>query len=89
MPIYEYRCEKCGKEFEEWQRFSDPAIDVCGDCGGKATRLISQSTFVLKGSGWYATDYGRGSSCTGKKSSSQTSSTQETSSGSTGSSSDS
>ncbi len=59
MPIYEYHCDKCGKEFEEWQKFSDPCIDKCPDCGGKSHRLISQSTFVLKGSGWYVTDYAR------------------------------
>jgi putative FmdB family regulatory protein len=65
MPIYEYRCEKCGNEFEEWQKFSDPVVDTCPDCGGGVRRLISQSTFVLKGSGWYVTDYARkdGSSC--------------------------
>jgi putative FmdB family regulatory protein len=85
MPIYEYRCEKCGKEFEEWQKFSDPAIDVCSDCGGKAKRLISQSSFVLKGTGWYVTDYGRGSSCTGKKSSSQQSSSETSTGGSSSS----
>jgi len=66
MPIYEYRCEKCGKEFEEWQKFSDPPVDKCQDCGGQAHRLISQSTFVLKGTGWYVTDYARkGSSSDG------------------------
>jgi putative FmdB family regulatory protein len=70
MPIYEYRCEKCGKEFEEWQKFSDPAVDKCPDCGGKSNRLISQSTFVLKGTGWYVTDYGRKGSCSGSNSSS-------------------
>ncbi len=59
MPIYEYRCCKCGKEFEEWQKFSDPPVDACPDCGGSASRLISHSTFVLKGTGWYVTDYGR------------------------------
>ena len=59
MPIYEYRCEKCGNEFEEWQKFSDPAVDKCPKCGGKSDRLISDSTFVLKGSGWYLTDYAR------------------------------
>jgi len=65
MPIYEYGCDSCGREFEEWQKFSDPPVDSCRYCGGKARRLISQSTFVLKGSGWYVTDYGRkdGSSC--------------------------
>ena len=59
MPIYEYQCEKCGKEFEKWQKFSDPVVDKCPTCGGKPWRLISQSTFVLKGTGWYVTDYRR------------------------------
>jgi putative FmdB family regulatory protein len=65
MPIYEYCCDKCGNEFEEWQKFSDPVVDKCPDCGGSARRLISQSTFVLKGTGWYVTDYGKkdGGSC--------------------------
>jgi len=58
MPIYEYHCEKCGKEFEAWQRISDDPIEKCSECGGQARKLISQSTFVLKGSGWYVTDYG-------------------------------
>ncbi|MHB8204383.1 MAG: FmdB family zinc ribbon protein [Desulfomonilaceae bacterium] len=62
MPIYEYRCEKCGKEFEAWQRISDDPIENCSECGGTAKKLISQSTFVLKGSGWYVTDYGNRSS---------------------------
>lgn len=59
MPIYEYRCDKCGKEFEEWQKFSDPVVEECPDCGGSTRRLISHSSFVLKGTGWYVTDYGR------------------------------
>ena len=59
MPIYEYRCDKCGKEFEEWQKFSDPLVEECPDCGGHTRRLISHSSFVLKGTGWYVTDYGR------------------------------
>ncbi len=59
MPIYEYQCERCGKEFEKCQKFSNPVVDKCPTCGGKSRRLISQSTFVLKGTGWYVTDYGR------------------------------
>ena len=59
MPIYEYRCQSCGAEFEEWQKITDPAVAQCNACGGKASRLISQSTFILKGSGWYVTDYAR------------------------------
>jgi putative FmdB family regulatory protein len=75
MPIYEYRCSKCGKEFEEWQKFSDPPVECCRECGGKTEKLISHSTFVLKGTGWYVTDYARkdGSSspsCAPKKESS-------------------
>jgi len=68
MPIYEYCCRNCGKEFEEWQKFSDPVIDKCPDCGGKARRLISQSTFHLKGTGWYVTDYARKGSGSDSKS---------------------
>jgi putative FmdB family regulatory protein len=62
MPIYEYRCEKCGKVFEVLQRFSDEPVKVHEGCGGATERLISQSAFKLKGSGWYATDYAKGSS---------------------------
>ena len=56
MPIYEYECEKCGKTFEVLQKFSDAPLTSC-DCSGKLRKLISQSSFHLKGSGWYVTDY--------------------------------
>jgi putative FmdB family regulatory protein len=59
MPIYEYRCDACGNEFEEMQKFSDAPIDKCPTCGGHSQRLISHSTFVLKGTGWYVTDYAK------------------------------
>jgi putative FmdB family regulatory protein len=58
MPIYEYRCKKCGKEFEIFQKMSDPVIKTCKICKGPANRLISMSSFHLKGGGWYVTDYG-------------------------------
>ena len=77
MPIYEYRCDKCGKEFEAWQKFSDAPIETCESCGGHASKMISQSSFILKGSGWYVTDYGNkhtSSTCSSKSSSSDTSS---------------
>src|SRR5579863_2960690 len=61
MPIYEYRCEKCGKVFEVLQRFSDVPLKVHEDCGGEVEKLISHSAFQLKGSGWYQTDYAKGS----------------------------
>jgi putative FmdB family regulatory protein len=54
MPIYEYRCEKCGHEFEREQRITEPAIKRCPACKSqKAKRLISNTSFVLKGAGWY------------------------------------
>ena len=58
MPIYEYRCEKCG-EFEYSQRITDPALQRCPTCKRKVRRLISNTSFQLKGSGWYVTDYAR------------------------------
>ncbi len=57
MPIYEYECESCGEVVESWQRFSDPPLDKCEKCGGKMHKLVSRSSFHLKGTGWYVTDY--------------------------------
>lgn len=57
MPIYEYECTQCGKVEEAFQRFSDTPLLKCRHCSGKLHKLISQSAFHLKGSGWYATDY--------------------------------
>ena len=59
MPIYEYSCKKCGSVIEKIQKFSDPPLQKHENCGGKLTKLISQSSFHLKGSGWYVTDYAR------------------------------
>ncbi len=60
MPIYEYICNDCGKTFELIQKFSDKPVKKCIHCaGGKVEKLISQSSFVLKGSGWYQTDYAK------------------------------
>lgn len=57
MPIYEYECLKCGKNREIMQKFSDPPLTSCPECGGKMKKLISNTSFVLKGGGWYVTDY--------------------------------
>jgi putative FmdB family regulatory protein len=57
MPIYEYQCEKCSRRFEVMQRMTEPLLATCEQCGGQVRRLISQSSFVLKGGGWYVTDY--------------------------------
>ncbi len=59
MPIYEYECEKCG-EFEVTQRITEDALKKCPTCKRKVRKLISNTSFQLKGSGWYITDYGRG-----------------------------
>ncbi len=57
MPIYEYRCPQCEHQFEEWQRGFEEKTLPCPQCGAQASRVVSGSAFVLKGSGWYATDY--------------------------------
>lgn len=67
MPIYEYECLACGKTTEAIQKFSDALLDTCPECGGQLKKLISNTTFVLKGTGWYVTDYGRKGSETEKK----------------------
>jgi putative FmdB family regulatory protein len=58
MPIYEYECLNCGKRTEVLQRMSDAPLAACPDCGGEVKKLISAPAFQLKGTGWYATDYG-------------------------------
>ena len=58
MPIYEYKCTKCGKEFEVFQGITDPEVTTCKFCEGRVHKLVSLSSFHLKGSGWYVTDYG-------------------------------
>jgi putative FmdB family regulatory protein len=59
MPIYEYECQQCSKITEAMQKFSDAPLTQCPKCKGNLRKLISQSTFHLKGSGWYVTDYAR------------------------------
>ena len=56
MPIYEYACPKCG-QFEVTQRITEEPLKKCPTCKSKVRKLISSTSFQLKGSGWYATDY--------------------------------
>ncbi|MBM4369376.1 MAG: zinc ribbon domain-containing protein, partial [Deltaproteobacteria bacterium] len=59
MPIYEYQCPDCGHPFEALQKFSDDPITTCPRCNqGNVKKLISQTSFVLKGGGWYNDHYG-------------------------------
>lgn len=58
MPIYEYKCKKCGEEFEVFHKMTDSDVKSCKFCRGPVNKLISLSSFQLQGSGWYVTDYG-------------------------------
>ena len=63
MPIYEYACPKCRKTFEEWLHSSDDAeTQPCPDCGEICHRVLSNTSFILKGGGWFASSYGHGTS---------------------------
>ena len=57
VPTYEYQCTECGREFEARQRISEPPLTRCETCGGAVKRLLSPAPFILKGAGWYVTDY--------------------------------
>jgi putative FmdB family regulatory protein len=58
MPIYEYQCQKCGT-FEITQRITEKPLNKCPTCKGRVKKLISNTSFQLKGTGWYVTDYAR------------------------------
>lgn len=57
MPTYEYECGACRRVFEVKQRISEPPLTTCDACGGAVRRLLSAAPFILKGKGWYVTDY--------------------------------
>ena len=93
MPVYEYQCKVCHKEFEYQQRMSDPDKTVCEACGGELERLISRTAFALKGGGWYKDLYaspkpgessakGSGGSTTSSESKSEPAKTESSTSGS-------
>jgi putative FmdB family regulatory protein len=65
VPIYEYSCTKCGKTVEAMQKMSDPPLKKCPKCGGPLAKMMSSTSFVLKGTGWYATDYAKKSNGSG------------------------
>lgn len=76
MPIYEYKCKKCGKQFEAFQGITEPELKGCKFCKGKVHKMMSLSSFSLKGAGWYATDYaGKKSAATEKKEKTETAET--------------
>ena len=57
MPTYDYRCDRCERTFEVRQRISEAALTTCDRCGGPIHRLLAPAPFILKGGGWYVTDY--------------------------------
>lgn len=57
MPMYEYRCTSCNNEFELRQKFSDPPATHCPECGATVEKMISSTSFNLKGDGWFNTGY--------------------------------
>src|SRR5947209_20350900 len=59
MPIYEYRCKKCGANLEAFLKLSDKQPTRCRKCGGRLEKLVSTSAIQFKGEGWYVTDYAR------------------------------
>ncbi len=79
MPIYEYRCDTCGQDFELFRSISDQGVPQCKFCKGPVKKLISRSSFHLKGTGWYVTDYA------GKKKSDGQEEKKEEATGSSGS----
>ena len=57
VPTYEYECPRCPRTWEVRQRISEPALTTCDRCGGPVHRLLAPAPFILKGGGWYVTDY--------------------------------
>ena len=83
MPTYDYRCDACERTFEVRQRISEAPLTTCDRCGGPIHRLLAAAPFILKGGGWYVTDYpseGRKKGMEAEKSASSTSSSTTSSS---------
>ena len=75
MPIYEYNCQKCGT-FETTQKITEKPLSKCPTCKGKVKKLISNTSFQLKGTGWYVTDYARKGKSNGEGNGSKSSSSE-------------
>ena len=63
MPIYEYKCLSCGYRFERFQAISEEPVKECPQCNGEVKKLISSTSFVLKGSGWSSSGSASKSAC--------------------------
>lgn len=80
MPIYEYVCEKCGSQIEVIQKVGDAPLKRCQKCRGKLEKIISRTSFTLKGSGWYQTDYSKKSDSSNRDKSTDSKTSDSTSS---------
>ena len=80
MPLYEYRCKKCGHVFEKIQKFSDPHVSECPKCGSEVEQIISAPAVQFKGAGWYVNDYAKKSGSGSKSDVSSSSSSESKSS---------
>ncbi|MEN8198513.1 MAG: zinc ribbon domain-containing protein [Thermodesulfobacteriota bacterium] len=67
MPVYEYECASCEKVFEVQQRMADDPLSQCPECDGAVTKIMSRSSFQLKGGGWYADGYASSKASSAKK----------------------
>lgn len=72
MPIYQYKCKKCGEITEKIQKFTDKPLIICNFCKGAVEKIISAPGIIFKGSGFHITDYHRGKTHTGKEDKSKT-----------------
>ena len=79
MPLYEYKCLKCGSHTEKIEPVAGPHLKKCPHCGGKVESVITAPAIQFKGSGWYVTDYAGKSTDGGSKESKPTSESKETS----------
>jgi putative FmdB family regulatory protein len=79
VPIYEYQCDECGASFEVMQKMSDDPLTTCDKCGGPLRKVLHPVAIHFKGSGFYTTDYGKGS---GRRTGGRESGSGETASGS-------
>ncbi len=84
MPVYTYRCDNCGVQFDHRQSFTDPVIEICPECSEKALhKVYTPVGIVFKGSGFYATDNRSPSGQSAKKSSNESTSTTDSDTSST------
>jgi putative FmdB family regulatory protein len=79
MPLYEYKCSACSHRFERWERLTAPSVQACPQCGEPSHRQLGAPALQFKGTGWYVTDYAKGSASAPQGGHSESSSPSESS----------